>query len=103
MSERVKKLPRGGSRKGIPNKATQTFKEAVSNLIAWGTPQFIGWMEELDSPEKRLDYVLKFAEYAYPKMARIEHTGSNGGPIETFEITAEERRKALQKLLGGKS
>lgn len=102
MSGSAKKLPRGGSRKGIPNKATIGFKEAVNNLIEWGTPQFIQWMEQLDTPDKRLDYVLKFAEFAYPKIARTEHTGKDGAPIETMEVTAEERRKVLLRLLDAK-
>jgi hypothetical protein len=94
--------PKGGSRKGIPNKATQSFKEAVTSLLEWGTPQFIQWMEMLDAPEKRLDYVLKFAEYAYPKYARVEHTGKDGGAIETLDITPEQRREALKRILNAK-
>ena len=89
-----------GTPKGFKRKETIEFKRAVNSLIEWGTPQFIQWMEQLDTPEKRLDYVLKFAEYAYPKMARVEHTGKDGGAIETIEITPEQRREALRKRLG---
>lgn len=95
--------PKGsGTPKGFKRKETIEFKQAVTSLIEWGTPQFISWMEQLDTPEKRLDYVLKFAEYAYPKYARVEHTGKDGGAIETIEITPEQRREALKRILSAK-
>ena len=95
--------PKGsGIKKGQQRKETIEFKQAVTSLIEWGTPQFIQWMEMLDAPEKRLDYVLKFAEYAYPKYARVEHTGKDGGAIETLDITPEQRREALKRILNAK-
>ena len=88
-----------GRPKGQPNKSTIQFKEAVNNLLEWGAPQFIEWMGQIDTPEKRFDIVFKMAEYAYPKYSRIEHTGKDGGAIETVEIDGQKRRELLLKLL----
>jgi hypothetical protein len=94
-----KKPPGSGMQKGQSVQRTIEFKESVNNLINWGAERMLGWMEQLDTPEKRLDYVFKFAEYAYPKMARVEHTGKDGGAIETVEIDSKTRRDLLLKLL----
>jgi hypothetical protein len=93
--------PKGsGIQKGYQKKETIEFKQAVNNLIEWGTPKFIMWMEELDAPEKRLDYVLRFAEYAHPKLARQEVTGADGQPlIPEDAINIEELTRAYTAII----
>lgn len=88
-----------GRKKGTPNKTTLQFKEAVTNLLEWGAPQFIEWIAQIDTPEKRFDIVFKMAEYAYPKMARVEHTGKDGGAIEHMEVTPEDLTNAIRTIL----
>ena len=71
-----------GRPKGVPNKSTTKFKEALNNLLETSAPKMIEWLEEIDSPEKRFDVLTKMAEYIHPKLARSEHTGKDGGAIE---------------------
>lgn len=74
-----------GRPKGLPNKATVEFKEAVNNLIAFATPQMVDWLElvAVEDPNKALDHVYKFAQFGYPLLARSEHTGAGGGAMES--------------------
>lgn len=75
------------------------FKEALQGLIEWTNPRLIEWFEQLETPEKKLDFTLKFLEYSYPKISRVEHTGKDGEAIETLEIDGFKRRELLQRLL----
>lgn len=92
-----------GRTKGAENKVTRTFREAVTNLIEKSQDEFIGWLGEIEDPKARFDVVHKLAEYAYPKFSRVEHTGEDGGPIETVEVTPEQRRQLLQRMMNGSS
>lgn len=91
-----------GKKKGTPNKVTKEFKEAVTAFINTNQEKFGEWLEQMGSPKDRFDVIVKIAEYAYPKYARVEHTGKDGGAIETFEITPEQRREALKRILNAK-
>jgi hypothetical protein len=68
--------------KGVPNKTTQTFKEAVNNLIEMNQENFIQWLAEIESPVQRFDVICKIAEFAYPKLSRADIT-SDGEKINT--------------------
>lgn len=81
----------GGRKKGAENRQTVEFKQAVNNLIAFATPQMVDWLEIIaaEDPNKALDHVYKFAQFGYPLLARSEHTGAGGGPVNlnaTVEI-----------------
>ena len=39
--------------------------------------------ETKPDPAKALDLLAKLAEFAAPKLGRVEHTGKDGGPMET--------------------
>lgn len=70
-----------GKPKGTQNKVTTDFKDAVNKFIHYSAPQMIKWLEQIEDPEKRLNQLHKFAEYAYPKLARTENVGDGGGPM----------------------
>lgn len=72
-----------GRTKGVPNKLTVEFKQAVNNLLAYAAPEMVGWLKEVadKDPEKALAIVDKFAEYCAPKLSRTELTGVDGGPV----------------------
>jgi len=74
----------GGNRKGIPNKSTIEFKQALTNLLNYAAPNMIGWLEQIAAtdPHKALDHVGKLAEYVQPKLARTEHAGDRDAPIQ---------------------
>lgn len=72
----------GGRTKGSENKVTTKFKEALNKLFEDNSDKMAEWLEQIDAPEKRFDILTKFAEYLYPKLARQEHSGIDGAPIE---------------------
>lgn len=63
-----------GRPKGVQNKVTLEFKEAVTSLINFATPKMVEWLEQvaLEDPNKALDHVYKFAQFGYPLLARTE-------------------------------
>ena len=79
-----------GRPKGVQNKATVEFKEAVTNMISYATPQMVKWLEKIakKNPEKALEMVYKFAQFGYPLLARTEKTGPGGGP-QRHKVTVE--------------
>ncbi|WGT64785.1 hypothetical protein [Variovorax paradoxus] len=94
-----KRVKTGGRAPGTPNKATKEFRDTITkvldanadnvgkwlSLVAEGRPANTeaGIAAEPGDPAKALDLLTKLAEYAAPKLARTEHTGKNGGPLET--------------------
>lgn len=87
---RAKKPKTGGRVKGTPNKATVTFKETVTALLQSNSDNIAIWLrqvaEDKDDPGRALDLLAKLAEYAYPKLARTEMTGPDGGPMQVEEV-----------------
>lgn len=93
-----------GRPKGLQNKATLEFKATVTRVLEDNRDNIARWLKTvaegnseavnahaLDGkivkeipadPAKALDLVSKLAEYAYPKLARTETTGPDGGPQE---------------------
>jgi hypothetical protein len=84
-----------GRPKGVPNKATIEFKDALKNLLDYSAPKMVEWMEELDTPEKRFDVLNKFVEYVHPKLARTEIKNPEG---ETFKTTVDVTPEVLKHL-----
>ena len=76
---------------GQPNKATVEFRETVTKLLSDNASNVAIWLAQVadghgdtkPDPAKALDMLAKLAEYAAPKLNRTEHTGANGGAIET--------------------
>lgn len=81
-----------GRPKGVPNKVTQEFRQTVRKLLEDNEGNFQRWLtlvaegdgaDVKPNPGKALDIITGLAEYAAPKLARTEHVGDGGGPIET--------------------
>ena len=82
-------MPRGGNRpgagrkKGAPNKASA---ERQAKVAATGdTP--LDYMlkvmrDESAAPDRRDDMAKAAAPYVHPKLAAVEHTGKDGGPMQ---------------------
>jgi len=102
MAFQKKKAKTGGRKPGSENKATKEFKEAVVNLLEYAAPDFTSWLQKIDSPAERFRVIKDLAEFAYPKLARQELTGKDGGAIETIDISPEQRREALRRILSAK-
>ena len=63
-----------GRPKGIPNAATLEFKQAVTKLLEYAMPEMVSWLQQIakDNPEKALELIHKYAQFAYPMLSRAE-------------------------------
>jgi len=72
----------GGRRKGTPNKANAA---KAAEIAASGETPMDYMLGVMRDPSKehaiRLDAAKAVAPYVHPKLANIEHTGKDGGPI----------------------
>jgi len=78
----------GGSRKGRPNKDTKEFRETVRKLLEDNAENVALWLAEVAAkdPDKALDKLVKLAEFAAPKLGRVEHVGKDGQDLRV-EVT----------------
>jgi hypothetical protein len=72
--------PKGGSRKGVPNKATANAREAIARFVDGNSDRLQGWLDEIAADEKQgakaaMQCFLEVLEYHVPKLARVEHAG----------------------------
>jgi hypothetical protein len=83
MAGRPKGIPKtGGRKRGTPNKATaeKAAEIAASGLTPLDYLLTVMRDETVPRPE-RVDAANKAAPYVHPKLASIEHTGEDGGPL----------------------
>ena len=84
-----------GRPKGTPNKVTTEFRETVRNLLESNSENVGRWLTLVaegdgsdtgrTDPAKALDLLAKLAEYAAPKLGRVEHVGDGGGPVQSVQ------------------
>lgn len=89
-----KRAKTGGRVAGVPNKVNRDFRETVRRLLEDNAENVSVWLEQVangDKPDpgRALDLLAKLAEYAAPKLGRVEHVGDGGGPVT---VQAIERR-----------
>jgi hypothetical protein len=70
----------GGSRKGIPNKATRDVRAALSNLIEGKADEVIGLWDLVaqKDPAKALELYAKLAQFVLPMLSRSTVDGDLG-------------------------
>lgn len=80
--------PGAGRPKGSTNKRNALLAEAVAQS---GITPLEFMLEVMRNPEKdldiRLDAAKAAAPYVHARLASIEYTGKDGGPIEVTQIT----------------
>lgn len=89
----------GGRVAGTPNKATKLFRDTVTDLLDKNAANVEIWLKQVaegvgdakPDPGKALDLMAKLAEFAAPKLGRIEHTGENGGPVQIVASALDEK------------
>lgn len=96
-----------GRPKGSPNKVTREFRDTVRKLLEDNSENVGRWLllvAEGDGsengrpdPGKALDLMAKLAEFAAPKLGRMEHVGDADRPIHSVQ------RIELVPLGNGKS
>lgn len=59
---------------GVPNKATKAFRETITRLLEDNADNVALWLQQVaaENPKEALDMLAKLAEYATPKLARVE-------------------------------
>lgn len=69
---------------GSQNRATVEFRQTVQALIEDNRENVSTWLKTVaeEDPGRALSLLKDLAEYAYPKLARTEHVGDGGAPIE---------------------
>jgi hypothetical protein len=88
----------GGRTTGTPNKATSAAREAIALFVDSNAPKLQQWLEDVangvlmpgevgkfavnPNPAKAFELFQSIVEYHIPKLARTEHTGGDGGPVE---------------------
>jgi hypothetical protein len=84
-----KRQKTGGRVAGTPNKVTAEFRETVRRLLEDNADNLGRWLQEVaegahgqPDPGKAIDLMAKLAEFAAPKLGRVEHTGAGGGPVQ---------------------
>lgn len=99
-----RKPPRAGMGRpmGSVNKVTKEFRETVRKLLEDNSENVGRWLllvAEGDGtdhgkpdPGKALDLLAKLAEFAAPKLGRVEHVGDGGGPVR---FVASEKDQKL--------
>lgn len=73
--------PKGGSRAGIPNRATSAAREAIARFVDGNVGRLQGWLDEIaekDGPLVAFQCVERVLEYHVPKLQRSELTGADG-------------------------
>lgn len=87
--------PGPGRPPGLPNKATQNAREAIARFVDGNAHRLQGWLDKIaeeQGAEKAFRCFQDVIEYHVPKLARVEHTGKDGEPIQ---IVASQRDEAL--------
>lgn len=86
--------PGPGRPKGSVNRVTCEFRETVRRLLQDNAANVADWLGQVATggagsrpdPARALELLARLAEYAAPKLGRIEHAGPNGGPIEMAAV-----------------
>lgn len=102
-------MPRGGSRAGagrkagIPNKASVERQKKVAASGQTPLEYMLKVMRDGKASDQRRDEMAKAcAPYVHPKLASMQHTGRNGGPIPTVDLTnmSDDDLNRLEALFG---
>lgn len=84
---------RGGRIAGTPNKSTSIVKEALGSFLDGNIGRLNDLLDEIYKqfgPLVTFNCITDLVEFNVPKLARTEHTGAEGGPIETCDQTDRE-------------
>lgn len=74
-----------GRRKGVPNKATASAREAIAAFVEKNTPKLDRWLDKIEREQgaaAAFRCVQDLLEYHVPKLARTELTGKDGKDLQ---------------------
>ena len=87
-----------GRKPGQLNKDTRTLKTAISDLVNTNGRKLQQWLDEIyeqDGPVKAWQCFGDMLEYSLPKLARVEHTGQDGAPIQVVQVSFQGVQQAM--------
>lgn len=75
----------GGRVKGSKNRADENLRAQFAFFLNHASQDIVALFDKLKSenPKQALDAIKDYAEFVLPKLARTEHTGADGGTIDT--------------------
>jgi hypothetical protein len=93
----------GGRQAGTPNKATNEARQAIASFVDGNAHRLTEWLDQVangvkvieqtddgdilekyvvpPNPAKAFDMFQSVVEYHIPKLARMEHSGSDNNPV----------------------
>ena len=85
----------GGRQAGTPNKVTLEARQAIASFVNGNAHRLSEWLDAVadgvktpegeyvvpPNPAKAFDMFQSVVEYHVPKLARLEHTGSDTAPV----------------------
>lgn len=97
--------PKGGSRKGVPNRATADVRTAIAKIAEQNVGKLSGWLTRIarKDPARAMELYLRMIEYHIPKLTRTEIVKDpprGGRVIDSSQLTAEQREQLRQMILG---
>lgn len=89
---------------GTPNKATTQAREAIARFVDGNVERLNGWLDAIadENPKDAFNCFMSVVDYHIPRLARSEHTGLNGGPIETRNLQ-ESDKDVISRYLATKA
>jgi len=99
VDKRLANLNRAGRTKGVPNKATRTFREVINQLLEDNADNVALWLQQTaegskarkvggktipgraPDPHGAARLLANLGEFAAPRLSRAEVTGEGGGPL----------------------
>ena len=95
--------PGAGRKRGTPNKASAARQAKVAATGITPLDYMLKVMRNNKADPGRRDEMAKAAApYVHPKLASMQHTGRDGGPIQHVDLTnaTEEQLAALEAIFG---
>ena len=91
----------GAERKAAaPKKATTARRQAVATSGETPLDHMLRVMRDPTSDDQRREQMARAAApYVHPKLGAMEHSGKDGGPIETAERSDNELARAIAFML----
>lgn len=89
-----------GRRKGTPNKITERVRETIHAALDETSGDVVQWLRRLgtDDPKGALQVYAALAEFALPKLSRMEATTENSGNVK-HTITFQRGTRVLDPII----
>jgi hypothetical protein len=79
-----------------PAKATKNAREAIARLVDGNAERMQEWLDRIaeeEGPMAAWRCMADVIEFHVPKLARTEHTGANGGPMQVASVEWTVRKQ----------